>query len=57
MATARKVGKPDIEVTLTGDEAEWLKNYIQNTMFGDEQVEEAELRREVFRALTAAGVE
>ena len=46
-----------VELTLSGDEARWLKYYMQNTLISTESLQDVRMRKEIFIALKEAGIE
>ena len=46
----------EVEIKLSGQEASWLKGYMQNTLSTTESPEDVRNRREIFNALHDAGI-
>ena len=50
----RKVVRINIE--LTGEEAKWLKDYLQNWSYPDQEEEYQEYRENLFNAIRSQGI-
>ena len=46
-----------VELTLSGDEARWLKYYMQNTLTSTESSQDVRMREEIFTVLKEVGIE
>lgn len=46
----------EVEIKMSGKEASWLRAYVQNTLIDLETPEDAKNRRNLFLALSDAGV-